>query len=165
MAFYTGYIPPAEPGEAASETLARAEVLKDGFSFPAFVLTGLWLLYKRLWLAALVYAALYGLLALAQAKLGLTPLALAICQFALGLYLGLEGHALRGSKLLKQGWQLADVVEARNQDEAERRFFERALADAPVATAPARQIPSSQSASLAARPQGVIGLFPEATLR
>jgi hypothetical protein len=165
MAFYTAYIPPAEPGEPAPETLARAEVLKDGYSFPAFIFTGLWLIYKRLWLAALVYAALYGLLVLAQVKLGLTPTALAICQFALGLYLGLEGHALRGNKLLKQGWQLADVVEARNQDEAERRFFERALLDAPMATATAASPAPRQNPALSARPQGVIGLFPEATLR
>lgn len=168
MPFYTAYTPPVDDISGDSnEALARVQVLKDGFSFPAFIFTGLWLLSKKLWLGFLVFAVFYGLLLLMQVNLGLSALALAIAQFALGLFLGFEGHSLWGSKLLAKGWRLADVVEARNQDEAERRFFERAL----MAADPALERPALPVATPSPRPlprpaaHGVIGMFPESASR
>jgi hypothetical protein len=166
MAFYAAYLPPPKAGPSDADALSRSIVLRDGFSFGAFVFTGLWLLAKRLWLPFLAFAVLYGLIALAQWRYGFHPGVAAIIQLVIGLWLGLEGANLQGRKLVDGGWRFVDVVEARNQDEAERRFFEKALARGAGETPPPAPFQPPAAASFpAARPtpasQGVIGMFPE----
>lgn len=158
MAFYTVMIPPPGSGGARDE-IEQARLLPETFAWPAFFLGGLWLLGKRLWLVTLIYALLWGALFYASDRFGLTSGALLLAHWTIALFLGLEGHNLVGRKLARQGWRLADVVEARDLSEAERRYFERALAGEATqyrlpALAPARTPPSG------AVP--VIGLFPEA---
>jgi hypothetical protein len=169
MPFYSAYLPPDDGmGADSAAALSRAVVLKDGFSFPAFLFTGLWLLSKKLWIGFLAFAVIYGVLMLLRAELGLAAPALGAAQFALGLFLGLEGHHLWGSKLMANGWTQADVVEARNQDEAERRFFERALQrQAGTGLLPVPYVAPSAPAPSFARPMSsqVIGMFPEGSSR
>jgi hypothetical protein len=158
MAFYTVMIPPPGSGGARDE-IEQARLLPETFAWPAFLLGGLWLLGKRLWLATLVYALFWGALLYASDQFGLTQGALLISHWTIALFLGLEGQNLVARKLSRQGWRLADVVEARDLPEAERRYFERALErDA---------LPPRLPAPVPARPQSagpvpVIGLFPEA---
>lgn len=161
MAFYTVMIPPPGSG-GAREEIEQARLFPETLTWTAFVLTGLWLLYKRLWLASIVFALAWGALFYAQSRLGLNGLSAALIQMTIGFYLALEGQNLIVRKLAGQGWRLADVVEARDLAEAERRYFERALAGetAPIrspASAPPRQ---PQQGSVP-----VIGLFPEAQRR
>jgi hypothetical protein len=170
MAFYAAYLPPQKAGLSEADALSRAMVLRDGFSFGAFVFTGLWLLAKRLWLPFLAFAVLYGLIALAQWRYGFHAGVAAIIQLVIGLWLGLEGANLQGRKLVDGGWRFVDVVEARNQDEAERRFFEKALTRGfPEAPPPAAYLAPAAASFPSARPstapQGVIGMFPEAGAR
>jgi hypothetical protein len=169
MAFYAAYLPPPKAGLSEADALSRAVVLRDGFSFAAFVFTGLWLLAKRLWLPFLAFAVIYGLIALAQWRYGFHPGVGAVIQLVVGFWLGLEAANLQGRKLLAGGWRFADVVEARNQDEAERRFFEKALARG-AGEAPQPLPPLAAASFPAARPsqaaqQGVIGMFPDAGAR
>lgn len=158
MAFYTVMIPPPGSG-GAREEMERARLLPETFTWSAFVLTGLWLLGKKLWLATVLFAMLWGVLVYARLRLGFGTGAFLSAQFAIGLFLGFEGQNLIARKLARQGWRLADVVEARDLAEAERRYFERALAG--------ETQPQRLPAIAPARPQGtgpvpVIGLFPEA---
>jgi hypothetical protein len=152
MAFYTVMIPPPGSGGRVEE-IERARLLPESFAWWALLLSGLWLLAHRLWLATLLFLLLWGGLVYAESRLGLNGNFLAI-----GLFLGLEGRNLVVRKLARQGWRLADVVEARDLAEAERRYFERALAGetAPVRPAPAQTRPRDSG------PVPVIGLFPEA---
>jgi hypothetical protein len=86
--------------------------------------------------------------------------ALGLVYWSIALFLGVEGNNLVVRKLARQGWRLVDVVEARNLAEAERRYFERALAG--EATLPRVE---AAPAAAATRPSGslpIIGLFPEA---
>ncbi|HEV7257474.1 MAG TPA: DUF2628 domain-containing protein [Bosea sp. (in: a-proteobacteria)] len=158
MAFYTVMIPPPGSGGLRDE-VEQARLLPETFSWPAFFLSGLWLLGKRLWLATLVYAVIWAALFYAGSQLGMTGGAMLIAHWTMALFLGLEGQNLVARKLARQGWRLADVVEARDLPEAERRYFERALAGpaAPphlLAPAPVRAQPAG--------PMPIIGLFPEA---
>ncbi|PZN98207.1 MAG: DUF2628 domain-containing protein [Hyphomicrobiales bacterium] len=157
MAFYTVMIPPPGSGGARDE-IEQARLQPETFTWPAFIFGGLWLLGKRLWLATLVYAVLWGALFYARNQLGLTSGALLLCHWSIAIFLGLEGQNLIGRKLARQGWRLADVVEARDLPEAERRYFERALASEAmpprVSLPPARPQPAG--------PVPIIGLFPEA---
>jgi hypothetical protein len=158
MAFYSVMIPPPGSG-GPREEIEQARLLPETFTWSAFALGGLWLLGKRLWLATLIYALIWGALFYARTRFGLTGGALMASFWAIGVFLGLEGQNLIARKLARQGWRLADVVEARDLAEAERRYFERALAGDAA--------PPRQAALPALRPQPsgpvpVIGLFPEA---
>jgi hypothetical protein len=158
MAFYTVMIPPPGSG-GAREEMERARLLPETFTWSAFVLTGFWLLGKKLWLATVLFVLLSAALVYARLQLGFGTDSVLLAQVAIGLFLGFEGQNLVARKLARQGWRLADVVEARDLAEAERRYFERALAGE---TQPLR-LP----AIVPTRPQGagpvpVIGLFPEA---
>lgn len=159
MAFYTVMTPPsAEGGE--SEAVERARLVPDSFSWGAFLLHGLWLLGQRLWLATLLLVLAWGAIFFLQTRFGFHPTALGLIYWTIAFFLGVEGRNLVIRKLTRKGWRLADVVEARSLAEAERRYFERALADEPVAPRIATVTPAR-----AARPSGalpIIGLFPEA---
>lgn len=157
MAFYTVLIPPPGSG-GPREEVERARVLPDSFTWSAFALTGLWLLGKRLWLATVLFALVWAALFYARARFGLSGGAFVLALLAIALFLGLEGQNLIARKLLRQGWRLADVVEARDLAEAEKRYFERALAGE---AAPQRQVEVSAQRPPAS-PVPVIGLFPEA---
>lgn len=161
MAFYTVMIPPPGSG-GAREEIEQARLFPETLTWPAFVLTGLWLLYKRLWLASIVFAIVWGALFYAQSQFGLNGLSAALVQTTIGFYLALEGQNLIVRKLARQGWRLADVVEARDLAEAERRYFERALAGE---TSPARSPISVPQRQPQQGPVPVIGLFPEAQRR
>jgi hypothetical protein len=159
MAFYTVMTPPLTEG-GTRNTIERARVIPDSFSWGAFLLTGLWLLGKRLWLGTLLLVLFWGAVWFVHGRFGVHDSALSLLYWTVALFLGLEGNALLVRKLTRQGWQLADVVEARNLAEAERRYFERALSGehAPPPPEPA-------PASALSRPGGplpIIGLFPEA---
>ena len=161
MAFYQALIPPPGAG-GLREEVEQARLLPESFTFSALVFGGLWLLFKRLWLAFILYALVWGGLVYLQRQIGFSFLAVMLSHTALAVFLGFEGQNLIARKLMRKGWRLVDVVEAPDLSSAERRFFERALpTGAPprvvdTATAPARFAPSSAP---------VIGLFPEANGR
>ena len=158
MAFYTVMIPP--PGSGGQrEEIEQAKLLPETFSWMAFAFGGLWLLGKRLWLATLVFALVWGALFYAQRSLGLASGALVLAHWTIAIFLGLEGQNLIARKLARQGWRRADVVEARDLPEAERRYFERALSG--VAAPPRRELPAAPHPP-GAMPLPIIGLFPEA---
>jgi hypothetical protein len=159
MPFYTVMTPPPDGGDRREE-IEQARLIPEHFAWGAFLLTGLWLLGKRLWLATLIFVLVWGALIWLNSRFGLHASALSLIYWAIALFLGVEGNNLVMRKLTRQGWRLADVVEARNLAEAERRYFERALAG--EAALPRVE---AAPATAAARPSGplpIIGLFPEA---
>lgn len=158
MAFYTVMIPP--PGSGGQrEEIEEARLVPESFSWSAFLFGGFWLLFKRLWLWTLVYAVIWGALFYVQRNVAIAGGALLLAHWAIGLFLGLEGNNLIVRKLARKGWRLADVVEARDLAEAERRYFERALANE---AAPPRRESSAVTRPLSTAPAPIIGLFPEA---
>ncbi|MGO4405474.1 DUF2628 domain-containing protein [Bosea sp. RAF48] len=159
MAFYTVLTPPLATG-GRGEEIEQARLIPESFSWGAFLLTGLWLLGRRLWLMTLLFVLVGAGLIYLRSRFGLHPSALSLIYWSIALFLGVEGNNLIVRKLLRKGWRLADVVEARSLPEAERRYFERALAGE---AAPPRSGPATPAAMV--RPSGplpIIGLFPEA---
>ena len=94
----------------------------------AFVFGTLWLLWNRLWWAALVFL-LVGLILNAAGQAALlgigaeTPWWVPLATLGLALlprlWLALEGHELRRRKLERRGWLFADTVEAPRRSDAE----------------------------------------------
>lgn len=158
MAFYMVMTPPATEA-GGREAIERARVIPDRFSWGALLFTGLWLIGQRLWLATLLFVLAWGAIVFVHSRFGFHTSALWLLYGAIALFLGIEGRNLVARKLGRKGWQLSDVIEARTLAEAERRYFERALAEGPALP------PLAAPAPVAPRPSGplpIIGLFPEA---
>jgi hypothetical protein len=157
MAIYTVHLP---PDAATPERVAeKAVFVKDGFSVPGFLFTGLWLLLQRLWLHALAYFVVFGLTIGAFYAFGLPRLAFGGVTALLALLVGLEGGEWIRRRFARLGWTHAGTVSGPSLDECERRFFQDWIAAQGVPTAPAR--PAAHVPAGAA-PAGVLGVFPEA---
>ncbi|MGL5114613.1 MAG: DUF2628 domain-containing protein [Beijerinckiaceae bacterium] len=155
MASYTVHIPlEATTLEAVAE---KSVFVKDGFSFPGFLFTGLWLLANRLWLHALGYAAVLGLVAGGFWLLSLPFAAFGPIQLLLALLIGLEGPEWLRRRYTRKGWTHAGAVSGPSLDECERRFFEGWLANAGQ---PPVRPPAAPMASAAPSGPAVLGLFP-----
>ncbi|MBM1171090.1 DUF2628 domain-containing protein [Microvirga arabica] len=159
MTTYTLHLPrDARPGDPSA--LDESELVKDAFSWGAFLFTFLWFFVHRLWLAGLAVLILVfafgGLLAL----LDVHPLAGSVAQLLLQSLIGLEANSLRRWTLARRGRPAVDAVTAADQDEAEAKAFARWL-DAKPAPLPRSPAPSP-ILSTPRRSEPVIGLFPDA---
>ena len=143
----------------AGDAALGAVFVKDGFNPAAFLLGEIWLLGKRLWLAALVYVSLALALVLGTGALGI-PLAGTIGAIALlRLLLGLEASSLLAARLRRRGFDLVGVVQGTKRDDAERRFFSawRGWDTRPAAPAS----PAMPAIGVAAPQDDIVGLFPQ----
>jgi hypothetical protein len=158
-----------EPGKEAPDIAVRADRLafvKEGFSWPAFFLPALWLIYQRMWIELVVFVIAcvalqwaFGLSDQGQALLGWASLALVVL-FAF------EANDLRTAALERRGYRLAGVASGRDRTDAERWFFRAWL---PQQAKAARGVERGQERARdgeAAKPvtrgeaEEVIGLFP-----
>lgn len=162
MTLYTVHL----PEEAASEEarLLRAVLVKDGFHWWALLLPLLWLLFNRIWWGLLAYVALTLGIALLGRALHVPPETVAGVELLVGLFLALVAGDLKSWQLERRGYRIADVVAGRDEEEAERRFFDRATAKAGSAGGPPAtpRTPAPPMRPVQAGAQPVIGLFPEA---
>lgn len=144
------------PGRARGDE--QTVVLRDGFSFLAYLLPPVWFLLHRLWFEALFVALLLGLAGLV-AETGYLGPAGPFPGIALCLFCGLESGNLRLRHLERKGFRLAAALEARNLAEAEEIFFSKT----PLATRTPVNSASKNPAPAALRPTGdhrpVLGLF------
>ncbi|UUP17595.1 DUF2628 domain-containing protein [Nitratireductor thuwali] len=117
MASYLVVEPETETGDAAE----KAVVLRDGFSFFAFLAPVIWFLVHRMWWEALAALAL----ALALAALGTVAgysAAAFIVSLCVSFLIGMEAQSWRVASLQRRGWHVWGVVEANSKDEAEIRY-------------------------------------------
>jgi Protein of unknown function (DUF2628) len=158
MSVYTVHEPP--PGRRGSESdPLRIAFVRDGFSFWAFLLGPLWMLWHRLWLALLGYVVAVIVLRVALVQLGAPASARALVGVLVALLVGLEGASLRRWTFRRRGWKQLGVVVADDRDLAERRFFDAWLGG--VASAPP-PVPAPPPARMSTNPPGdVLGLFPQ----
>jgi hypothetical protein len=165
MSIYTVHQPPLGAGATATEPY-RFVFVRDGFSWWAFLLTPLWMLRHRLWLALLIYLLVAAAVDVGLRALGASIFMLIVAGLLISLLAGLEAGTLRRFKLARRHWRNVGVVTGDDLEDAERRFF-----DAWIRQAPARPpaAPSGAATSGSATPgvaspaasSGVIGLFPE----
>ena len=151
-----GYVVMQPPGDAPAT--AEAVLVRDGFSWLAFLVPPLWLLWYGLWAkAALAAILLFALSLLGEAAgFGLTaPLA----SLLIALWFGLEGQGLRVAALRRRGWGEWGVVQAGNRDGAELRYgleaeppSRQAAAPRPIVPDPAHARPSQTGLALGLPP-------------
>jgi hypothetical protein len=109
----------------------EAVLVKVGFSWPAFLVPFVWLIWKRMWIVLAFYlvaeAALIGL----AVRPVLPDNALLVLSFALHLLLGLQGNDLYRWTLDRRRYRERGAVAAEDAAAAERRYF-AGLAGAPA---------------------------------
>lgn len=99
-----------------------AVLVKEGFSWPALFFGPLWSLYRRLWLATLLWLAVLVLLTAATRLWPGGAVAFSAAWTAFGILFACEANDLRRRKLARRGWREAGVVGGAGQDAAARRF-------------------------------------------
>jgi hypothetical protein len=162
---YSVYEPPSEAADIV-ERADRLAFVKEGFSWPAFFVPLLWLLYYRMWvefvLLALAYVAL-------QIVFGTEPQGQTLfgwASFAIAVLFAFEANDLRAASLERRGYRLAGTASGRDRTEVERSFFGSWLPlQAKGAREPERMpAPRREAEAGPSRPRSegeeVIGLFP-----
>ena len=129
-------------------SLERATLVRDGFSWAAFVFGPFWLLYRRAWLPLLAWIAIeIGFIWLVVPHVG-TAGSVAVDGLA-HLLLGLEASRLVEATGARRA-AVVDVVEGRDRGEAEIRFFRRLPPDPPPLPHVARTVfPEDRADTLA----------------
>ena len=117
---------PAGGGRAADA--ADPVFIRDGFSFPAFLVPPLWLLWHRLWLeAVLAFAAL--VIAAVIGRATGVAIAATLISLLVSILVGLEGNGLRIAAFMRRGWRNWGVIEAGNLYDAETCYAAAAASD------------------------------------
>jgi hypothetical protein len=160
MNTYTLHLPrDARPGDA--DALERAELVKDGFSWGAFLFTFLWFFVHRLWVAGLGVLIVVVAFDVGLALLNVHPAAGILAQVLLSLLIGLEANSLRRWTYGRRGRPVVDVVIAPDEEAAETKAFGRWLDRSAQTRSPGRSAVAPTSSSFRGS-EPVIGLFPEA---
>lgn len=160
MRIFTVHELPGAPLDGAGIVL-----VKEGFSFPAFVFSWAWLLWHRLWIALGLWFGFVAVTSLAVQMLFGAEIA-TLCSLALQLWLGFEANDIRRWTMERKGYRLAGIVAGASLEEAERSFFtkwDRPLEVVPVSPLSAPVWPRRAPAPEKGTDGGeVFGLFPKA---
>jgi len=96
------------------------ELIKVGWSWFAFLFSGLWLVYKGLYLKAVEIFIFSTLILL----LGLPEQIIPLISTGIGVYIGARGNSLYKEHLEKNGYKSFLIIKAGNSAEAKRQFSE-----------------------------------------
>jgi hypothetical protein len=170
MPVYTVHAPVAT--NAGLRATDRFAFVRDGFHFWAALLGPVWLIWHRLWLALLGWIVAIFAMEVGMTRLGAGPTAIFFADVLVALLMGFEAASLWRWTLSRRNWRQLDIVVADDEEQAERRFFDRWTAK--------RRAPNDQSATdrgappptrdVAGQPfstppplphNAIIGLFPE----
>jgi len=104
--------------------------VRDGFNWAAFFFSVLWMLWHRLWLAALASLVVLVAFSAALEALDIDAGAAALASLLVAILIGLEASSLRRWTYARRGRPVSDVVSAPDYESADalacRRFMERA---------------------------------------
>jgi hypothetical protein len=154
MSVYTVHAPQA--GEVDPE---RFQFVRDGFHFWAFVFAPLWLLFKRQWLAFVIYLGVAVILQVGLWLIGMPRTVHGVVSLLMHLLVGIEAATVQRWTLGLKGWNELGVVSGDRYETAERRFFDNWTARAAKAATPASPPPQPMRVPQSAT--DIIGFFPE----
>lgn len=158
-----------QPGTPAAEPLTRCEeieLVKEGFSWPAFIFGPLWLIANRMWLVLAGYAAVWLAVQLVFLALPGGANAVGLAWLLISLGFGLEANDLCRWTLERQGYQTIAAVAGNSLVDCEHRFFEswldggwsgpnRAVMPPPMPPPGTQQQPAPTEADVSSRLRGI----------
>ncbi|ODN70253.1 DUF2628 domain-containing protein [Methylobrevis pamukkalensis] len=159
MTLHAAYVAPGTTRDSDPDRI-DVRFVKDGIAWPALVLPFVWLVWHRMWwvLAGFIAASL-AVEAIGQLW---RPEAATVLGLLLAVAFAVHANDLRCWSLERAGWRLAGVVEGKDRDTMELRFFTGLLV-APRRAAPPAASSPSPFAGAQSRPSGmpaVIGYLP-----
>jgi hypothetical protein len=108
----------------SNEPDADANLVREGFSWPAFLIPPLWLLYHRLWLALFLVTVAGLLLDVGIELVGADPATTFVIGLGFSLFIGLQANDWRRAKLTRYGHRMTGIVASSDHDGAMRRYFD-----------------------------------------
>lgn len=118
MKIYTVYV-----NKSCADYLENARFIKEGFSLWAAVFHVFWAIFNRMWLCAAALIVV-NICFFVLEKYGIMSAnTLAILQTAFFFILGFEANDWKRADLEKKGWQQLDIIAAKNEQEAQARFY------------------------------------------
>jgi hypothetical protein len=123
MPVYTVHAPVT--GNAGIAATDRFVFVRDGFYVGAALLGVVWLAWHRLWLALIGWIILMAAIDVAMTRLGVSPTAIFLVDALIALLMGFEAASLWRWTLSRHNWRQLDIVVADDEEQAERRFFDR----------------------------------------
>jgi hypothetical protein len=163
MPVYTVHEPPLR-GSQANADPDRFVFVREGAYGWAFLLTPLWLLWRGLWFAFIVYLVLTILIEAGLKFAGADAAAQVFAGLLISLFVSLEAASLLRGRLAYRGYRMVGSVVGKNIEAAEHRFFAGWVEEQEARSAgrEAAQAPVAATATAArGRPAGIVGLFPE----
>jgi hypothetical protein len=154
MTIYTVLSPPAETGSAGPDPDSFVFV-KEGFCWPALYITAIWLLWRRMWLAFILYLAAAAAVLTLAAKMAPPVAVLTVLLF--GFLVALEANNLRRWTLERRGYRFIGVASGDRRSDAEFRFFAGFAGSGPERP-PVE--PAKPATAAWAETREVVGLFP-----
>ncbi|MHA1597446.1 MAG: DUF2628 domain-containing protein [Alphaproteobacteria bacterium] len=100
------------------------KLVREGFSWPAFLLAVPWALWHRMWWLALLFVVAQGLLGGAAVLFGLNEAGQSAAALGLAVLIGFAADELRRNHLATRGYTFEDIVVAENIEMAERRVLD-----------------------------------------
>ena len=143
------------------ERAERTLFVREGFSLPAFVFGPLFLLYRRLWRAALAWLVAAIALSVLTHVLALSIPVTLLLYLVLAVLVGLEANEARRQALGGRGYIGSALVTGSTRTMVERTFFSASSAtNLGTATGRPAGLPLASSNAAGTGPRSVIGLFP-----
>jgi Protein of unknown function (DUF2628) len=122
MKIYSIHLNSADP--AAYE---NAIFISEGFNLYAFLFTGFWAGYHRLWGMMILFFALHVGSGYYGTVIGLSSASIAFLELGFRLMIGLSANDVWRGVLERKGWVTSDVIVAYTELEARHRYYERHL--------------------------------------
>ena len=136
MKTYTVHYPP-ESGVSMTGLARDAILVKDGFSWPAFLVPLIWLIYNRMWIVLAIYVAIEIAFAAIAAGLSMPDGLTMVASLAVSFIIGFQGNDFLRWSLERRRYRQHAVVAGANLPDAEHRFFANAERDFAQTGAPA----------------------------
>jgi hypothetical protein len=118
MKIYTVYV-----NKSCSDYLENARFVEEGFSLWAAIFQGFWAVYNRMWLCAAALIVVNICFFALEKYVIMSPNTLSILQMAFFVLVGYEANDWKRVDLEQKGWELFEIVAAKNEIEAQAKFF------------------------------------------
>lgn len=126
MRIYSVFTPQDAVSGDDLEVAERFHFVRHGVSFLALLAPIVWMVLRKLWLVLLLY--ILSMVAIGVLAMVVSPLFVVGVNVALALILFFEAGTILLASARMKGYQEVAVIEAANQGEAERKFFQVWLA-------------------------------------
>lgn len=124
MQTYTVYAPPAD-NRSFREQAVDYVFLREGYAFWAAIFGPLWLLARQMWLEALVYFVVLGILEGVLQWFGLNEYGATMLYFLISFIFALFARDIERWHYERKDYVMISLINGKSRDECETKFFHK----------------------------------------